>query len=90
MTDAAAKTTWTIIAADGEGDTVDIEESPHVHLKQLLRRGVHDLVGEHADVDEYDILLGGAVQERLELTLEQAGLHDRSEVTILAKNVSRG
>jgi hypothetical protein len=90
MAETAAQHKWTIIAADGEGDTVEIQESPKAHLAQLLRKGVHDLVGEHAKPGDYDILIGGTVQEHLNRPLEDVGLHDRSEVTIIAKDVSRG
>jgi hypothetical protein len=90
MADVAAEKKWTIVAADGEGDTVDIKESPKGHLRELLRRGVHELVGAHADVNDYDLLIGGTIQEDLGRPLEDAGLHDGSEVTILSKDVSRG
>lgn len=91
MTQTAAKPhSWTIVAADQEGDTKSFTENEHVHLDKLLREAVKELIGHHADPDEYDILIGGTVQEDLGRTLVEAGLHDHSEVLILPKDVSRG
>lgn len=92
MEDAAAAPgrEWTITAANGEGDTVELREHPASQLDHLLRQGVHKLVGEHAKPDEYELLIRGRVQTNLILTLEAAGLQDGSEVTILPKDVSRG
>lgn len=91
MTEITAKQhNWTIVAADQEGDTKSITENEHVHLEQLLRKAVRELIGQHADPGEYDLLIGGTVQEDLHRTLADAGLHDHSEVLILPKDVSRG
>lgn len=81
---------WTITAADQAGDTVEISENEHTDLDQLLRRAVRELIGQHADPNEYDLLISGTVQEDLGLTLEQARLHDHSEVLVQPKDVSRG
>jgi hypothetical protein len=80
----------TIVVADGEGDTKDVIENEHGTLKHLLRRGLKELVGDHADPAEYDLLINGTIQENLEETLVKAGLKDGSEVVILSKDVSRG
>lgn len=80
----------TIIVADQEGDTAEIAENKHAHLDQLLRAGLRSLIGEHIDPSEYDLVIDGNVQEDLSKTMEDAGLHDRSEVLILPKDVSRG
>jgi hypothetical protein len=87
---AAEDHNWTIVAADGEGDTVDLREPKDSRLEHLLRQAVHHLVGAHAKVDDYELLIGGVVQTNLELTLEAAGLHDRAEVVIMLKDVNRG
>ncbi|MGI8921475.1 MAG: hypothetical protein ACR2HD_07360 [Solirubrobacteraceae bacterium] len=81
---------WTIIAADQEGDTKSLIENEHVHLDQLLREGVRELIGQHANPSDYDLLIAGTVQENLHRTLVDAGLHDHSEVLIVPKDVSRG
>jgi hypothetical protein len=80
----------TIVVVDGEGDTKDVIENEHGTLKHLLRRGLRELVGDHADPSEYDLLIDGTIQENLEETLIKAGLRDGSEVVILSKDVSRG
>lgn len=80
----------TIVVADGEGDTKDVIENEHGTLKHLLHRGLKELVGDHADPAEYDLLINGTIQESLEETLVNAGLKDGSEVVILSKDVSRG
>jgi hypothetical protein len=91
MSETAAKQhKWTIIAADQAGDTVELTENEHAHLEQLLRLGVRELIGPHANPDEYDLLIGGTIQEDLHRTLVEAGLHDGSEVVILPTDVSRG
>lgn len=81
---------WTIIVADGEGDTAEVVENDHGQLDKLLREGLKELVGKHADPSEYDLVIGGTAQDDLNRTLAEAGLHDRSEVVILSKDVSRG
>lgn len=82
--------TWTIVAANGEGDTVELHEAKDSRLEHLRRQAVHDLVGAHAKADDYELLIGGVVQADLDLTLEAAGLHDHSEVVIMLKDVNRG
>lgn len=84
------KNSWTIIVADQDGDTASLAENPHTKLDHLLREAVRELVGKHADPNEYDLLIGGTIQEDLGRTLEEAGLHDHSEVLIVPKDVSRG
>jgi hypothetical protein len=84
------KNQLTIIVADQEGDTEEVVENRHTHLDQLLRAGLRKLIGEHADPSEYDLVIDGTPQEDLGKTLEDAGLHDRSEVLIVPKDVSRG
>ena len=86
----AAGQIWTITAANGEGDTVELREHPHSQLDHLLKQGVHALVGAHAKPEDYELLIRGRVQTNLTVSLEAAGLHDGSEVTILPKDVSRG
>ena len=86
----AAKNKSTIIVADQEGDTDEIVENRHAHLDQLLRIGLRKLIGEHVDPSNYDLVIDGNAQKNLSETLEEAGLHDRSEVLILPKDVSRG
>ena len=91
MTDiSATQHEWTIIAADQEGDPKSITENEHGHLDKLLREGVRELIGHHANPGDYDLLIAGTVQEDLNRTLVDAGLHDHSEVLILPKDVSRG
>jgi hypothetical protein len=91
MSETTAKQhNWTIVAADQAGDTKNLTENELAHLDQLLREGVRELVGPHANPSDYDLLIGGTIQEDLKLTLVDAGLHDNSEVLILPKDVSRG
>lgn len=87
---SATQNNWTIIAADQEGDTKSLKENEHAHLDQLLREGVRELIGPHANPGDYDILINGTIQEDLSITLTAAGLHNDSEVLILPQNVSRG
>src|SRR5437588_9271312 len=79
----ATRHNWTIVAADQAGDTKDLTENEHGRLDQLLREGVRELVGPHANPDDYDLLIGGTIQEDLKRTLVEAGLHDHSAVVIL-------
>jgi hypothetical protein len=85
-----AQNIWSITAAAADGDEVTLEESPHSVLSHLLGEAVRRLYGDHARVDDYELLIGGTVQTNLQLTLEQAGLHDNAEVVVQPKNVSRG
>jgi hypothetical protein len=87
---AAQNHRWTLVVADGEGDTANVVENEHAHLEQLLRAGLKALVGEHVDISLYDIMIDGTAQDDLTQTLAEAGLHDGSEVVILTKDVSRG
>jgi hypothetical protein len=86
----AEDNTWTIVAANGEGDTVELHDAKHSRLAHLLLQAVHQLVGAHAKPDDYDLLIAGVVQTNLDLTLEAAGLHDHAEVVIMLKDVNRG
>jgi hypothetical protein len=81
---------WTIIAVADDGDEARIEESKDGELRRLLREAVRRLYGEGHDVDKYELVIGGVVQQDLEVTLEQAGLHDGSEVVVQPRDVSRG
>jgi len=46
--------TWTIVAANGEGDSVELHEAKDSRLEHLRRQAVHDLVGAHAKADDYE------------------------------------
>lgn len=81
---------WTIVAVSDAGDEARIPEKPDASLETLLTKAVHKLYGEHADVSKYEIQIDGTSQENLGLTLEQAGLHDGSEVVVQVKEVHRG
>ena len=93
MTERVAQTTqrWTIVVANGEGDTAEVTLNQHAHLHQLLRDGLKALYGTPTpNPDDYDLLIDGMVQTDLGLTLAEAGLRDDAEVVILPKDVSRG
>jgi hypothetical protein len=93
MTDQVAQATerWTIVVANGEGDTAEVTLNEHAHLRQLLRDGLKALYGTPTpNPDDYDLLIGGGAQEDLDLTLAEAGLRNHAEVVILPKDVSRG
>lgn len=81
---------WTIIAVADDGEQASIEESKDGHLRQLLARAVRDLYGPDEDDEQYEIVIGGITQTDLDATLEQAGLHDGSEVVVQPKDVSKG
>jgi hypothetical protein len=80
---------WTITVAGGEGDTDSVTLNRHAHIRQLRHEGVRELYGNNVNPDDYDVLVAGVVAN-LESTLEEAGLSDGAEVTILPKDVSRG
>lgn len=80
---------WTITVAGGEGDTDTVDLNRHAHIRQLRHEGVSELYGKSVNPDEYDVLVDGVVGN-LDATLEDAGLSDGAEVTILPKDVSRG
>jgi hypothetical protein len=80
---------WTIIVAGGEGDVSDVTLNRHAHIRQLRHDGVRALYGNGVNDDDYDVLIAGAVAH-LDATLEEAGLSDGAEVTLLPKDVSRG
>jgi hypothetical protein len=80
---------WTITVAGGEGDTDLVELNRHAHIRQLRHHGVRVLYGNSANADDYDLLVDGVVAN-LDATLEDAGLSDGAEATILPKDVSRG
>jgi hypothetical protein len=81
---------WTITAVADDGDEASIEEAKDGSLRQLLSRAVHDLYGAGKDDEKYEIVIGGGIQANLDATLEQAGLHDGSEVVVQPKDVSKG
>lgn len=81
---------WTIIAATDSGDEASISAHPGETLKALLVKAVHELFGEHANPEEYEILIDGAKAEDLKLSLEKAGLHDDSEVIVQKIDMHRG
>jgi hypothetical protein len=88
---AQATQRWTIVVANGEGDTAEVTLNQHVHLRQLLREGLKALYGTSApNPDNYDLLIDGMVQVALDLTLAEAGLRNQAEVVILPQDVSRG
>jgi hypothetical protein len=93
MTEKVAEATrrWTIVVANGEGDTAEVRLNEHAHLRQLLRDGLQALYGTPTpNPDDYDLLIGGEVQANLDLSLTEAGLRDHAEVVLLPKDVSRG
>jgi len=81
---------WKITAIADDGEHVTIEESKDGLLRRLLTEAVKKLYGEDKKVDEYEIVVNGTVQTDLDLSLEQADLHDGSEVVVQPKDVSRG
>ena len=81
---------WKITAITDDGEHVTIEENKDGLLLRLLTEVVHKLYGEDKKVEEYEILINGTVQTNLDVSLEQAGLHDGSEVVVQPKDVSRG
>ena len=90
-TTADNKQHLTIIAANQEGDVEEIKVKTHDALHKLLREALHELYPkQHLDPGSYDLLIGGGVVTDLDQTVHDAGLHDRSEVVIAPKDVSRG
>jgi len=81
---------WTIVAVADDGEDVKIEENKHGHLRQLLAKAVRELYGTNHNVDEYELVIDGVTQVNLDLTLEQAGLHDEAEVVVQPRDVSKG
>ena len=81
---------WKITAIADDGEHVTVEENKNGLLRRLLTEAVHKLYGEDKKVEEYEILIDGTVQTNLDVSLEQAGLHDGSEVVVQPKDVSRG
>jgi hypothetical protein len=86
----AAKALWTIVAVAADGDEAQLEESEHGSLHQLLDRAVHRLYGDHAKPGDYEVLIQGAVQTDLAISLKKAGLRDQAEVVVQPKDVSKG
>ena len=81
----------TIVVTDDAGATASVDIQRHVKLAQLLRRGLAALYGEPGPrPDEYDLLIGGTIQDVLERSVEEAGLSSGAEVAILRKEISRG
>lgn len=81
---------WKITAVADDGEHVTIEEDKDGLLRRLLTTAVHKLYGEHKEVDKYEIVIDGTVQANLDVSLEQAGLHDGSEVVVQPVDVSKG
>lgn len=81
---------WTIVAVADDGDEAKIEEGKNGELRRLLREAVRRLYGDGHDVEKYELVIGGVIQQDLDVTLEQAGLHDGSEIVVQPKDVSRG
>jgi hypothetical protein len=81
---------WAITAIADDGDKASIEENKDGSLRRLLTRAVRDLYGPGKDDEEYEIVIGGVIQADLDATLEQAGLHDGSEVVVQPTDVSKG
>ena len=81
---------WTIIAATDSGDTASIAAHPEETLRVLRAKAVHELYGQQANPEEYEILIDGVKAEDLELGLAQAGLHDGSEIVVQIDKVHRG
>jgi hypothetical protein len=90
MSETAQHQLWTITVVDQGGDQEHVRENEHVHLAQLLSKGVKALYSEHANVGDYVLEINGTDEQDLSKTLAEAGLHDRSEVVILPRDVSRG
>jgi hypothetical protein len=82
----------TIIVADGEGDEAKVHLQSDATLAELLRKGLDELYDDGADRNaaDYDLVIAGVAQTDLHGTLDAAGLHDKSEVVIVPKDVSRG
>lgn len=95
MTQAAEKSTekkhLTIIVADQEGDTEKVKVDATDTVGTLLREGLDELYPKQNKNDaDYDVVIAGVVVTDLNQTVTHAGLHDRSEVVIAPKDVSRG
>lgn len=81
----------TITVADDAGATATVDVNLHVKLEQLLRRGLKALYGEPGpSPSEYELVIGGTLQEDLDRTLADAGVATGSEVSILRKDLPRG
>jgi hypothetical protein len=81
---------WEIIAIADDGEHVAIEENKDGLLHRLLTEAVKKLYGEDKKTEEYEIVITGTVQTNLDVSLEQAGLYDGSEVVVQPKDVSKG
>lgn len=81
---------WKITAIADDGEHVTIEENKDGLLRRLLAEAVKELYGEDKKTEEYEILVNGTVQTNLDVSLEQVGLRDGSEVVVQPKDVSRG
>jgi len=81
----------TIIVADQEGDTEKVKVYLTDTIATLLREGLQELYPkQHKNPADYDVVIAGVAVTDLTQTVERAGLHDRSEVVIAPKDVSRG
>ena len=81
---------WKITAIADDGEHVTIEENKDGLLRRLLTEAVKKLYGEDKKVEEYEIVISGTVRTNLDVSLEQVGLHDGSEVVVQPKDVSKG
>jgi hypothetical protein len=81
-----------IIVADGEGDEAKVHLASDATLAELLGEGLDALYddGSPRNAADYDLVIGGVAQTDLGQTLAAAGLHNKSEVVIVPKDVSRG
>lgn len=81
----------TIVAANQEGDVEEVKLQSDDRVRELLRKALHELYPkQHLDPGDYDLLICGVVVTDLDQTVHHAGLHDRSEVVLAPKDVSRG
>ncbi len=80
-----------ITVADQEGDTEKVKVTSTDTLATLLRLALDELYRKHhKNAADYDIVIAAVVVTDLNQTVAQAGLHDRSEVVVAPKDVSRG
>jgi len=81
---------FTITVVGGEGDEAVVKVKHDAPLKQLLEKGVAKLYGDDAKPKDYELVIEGVTQEHPNKTVEAAGLHDGSTVSILVEDLSRG
>lgn len=74
-----------------EADSKVVTVNPQQPCAQLLREGLRELYGNPGpNPDEYDLVLGGRIIEPLSQKIEDAGIADGTEVSILPQSISRG